>query len=90
MERFLASVALTLLHSDRLRRRLDFDAVKVQLEATYLLEASAGPDEYSLALELSVASNLNIFNVITFAAFATFDDTVVVLSMHKDNDYGGR
>ena len=58
MERFLAPVALALLHSDGLRRGLDFDAVKVQLEATYLFQTLAGPDEYSLALELSVAGDL--------------------------------
>lgn len=62
MKRFLASVALTLFNSDCLCRRFYFDAIKVQLEATYLFQTLAGSDEYCLTLQLGMASYLKTFN----------------------------
>lgn len=55
---FLASVALALLDSDRLRRRLHFDPVKVQLKAAYFFQTLTGSDEYSLPLKLRVTCYL--------------------------------
>ena len=84
MKWFLAPVALALLDSDRLRRRLDFDTVKVQLEATYLLQTFASPNEYSFALKLSVASYLKIF-IITFFS-GVFDNVTIINNVIVENN----
>lgn len=58
MKGFFAPIALTLFHSDCLSRRLDFDAVKVELKTAYLFQPFASSYEHRLALQLRVAGDL--------------------------------
>lgn len=60
MKWFLASVALTLLNSDRLRRRFHFHPVEVQLETADFFQTFASSNEHSLSLKLRVTRYLKV------------------------------
>lgn len=60
MEGLLAAIALALLDTDRLRRTVVLDTVKVQVEAGDLLEALAGLDELRIPQQLNVAGDLEV------------------------------
>lgn len=83
MKWFLASVALTLLNSDRLGRRLNFDTVKMQLEATYFLQTFASSNEYSFALQLSVASYLKVIFLLTYKCVIGIAEIESLVCVHS-------
>lgn len=60
MKRFLASITLTLFDSDRLRRAIVFNPVKVQMKTGDLLESLGRFNKLGIAQKLHVASYLEM------------------------------
>lgn len=58
MKWFFASVALTLLDPDRLRRRFHFHPIEVQLKTADFFQTFASSNEHSLSLKLRVTRYL--------------------------------